>query len=184
MTDDQTASSEPYILFELAGTTYAVRTQEVKHMELVEQITPVPTAPGFVEGVVFSRGQVIPAINLRLRFGFPRQEHTVRSRLIVVEASGRTVGLLVDAAREFRSIPAAAIQPPNESISGLSGEYLKGIALVNERLILVLDLKEVLTFAGNQETAAEALASGRPQSPPTYEPQDRLQESRGFPAGT
>jgi purine-binding chemotaxis protein CheW len=173
---DQTPSNEPYILFELAGTTYAVRTQEVRHIELVDQITPVPTAPGFVEGVVFSRGQVIPAINLRLRFGFPRQDHTVRSRLIVVEASGRTVGLLVDAAREFRIIPASAIQPPNESISGLSGEYLKGIALLNERLILVLDLKEVLTFAENQQAAAEALSSGRAraQSAPTYEPQNRL----------
>ena len=63
--------TESYILFELAGTTYALKSQDVKHMELVEQITPVPNAPPFVEGVVFSRGQVIPAINLRVRFGFP-----------------------------------------------------------------------------------------------------------------
>ena len=79
-------NADSYILFELTGTTYGLRSQEVKHMELVEQITPVPNAPAFVEGVVFSRGQVIPAINLRMRFGFPRQEHTARSRLIVVDA--------------------------------------------------------------------------------------------------
>src|SRR5215469_3168 len=115
---EQISDNQTYILFELAGTTYALPSQEVKHMEMVEQITPVPTAPPFVEGVVFSRGQVIPAVNLRLRFGFPRQEHTLRSRLIVVEVAGRTLGLLVDAAREFRSLPASAIQPPSESIAG------------------------------------------------------------------
>ena len=142
--------TESYILFELAGTTYALRSQDVKHMELVEQITPVPNAARFVEGVVFSRGQVIPAVNLRVRFGFPRQEHTTRSRLIVVEAGERTVGLIVDAAREFKSLPAETIQPPNESIAGLSGKYLRGIAIVNERIILLLDIKEALTLTANE----------------------------------
>jgi purine-binding chemotaxis protein CheW len=160
MTDPITPD-EPYILFELAGTTYGLRTQEVKHMELVDQITPVPTAPGFVEGVVFSRGQVIPAINLRLRFGFSHQSRTVRSRLIVVEVSGRTVGLLVDAAREFRTIPGQSIQPPNESISGLSGEYLRGIAIVGERLILLLDLREVVNFVDKPAALPGTVSSER-----------------------
>jgi purine-binding chemotaxis protein CheW len=146
-----TTQTESYIIFELAGTTYGIRSQEVKHMELVEQVTPVPNAPPFVEGVVFSRGQVLPALNLRVRFGFPRQEHTTRSRLIVVEAGERTVGLIVDAAREFKNLPAESIQPPNESIAGLSGKYLRGIAIVNERLILLLDIKEALAFAENGE---------------------------------
>src|SRR5687767_948900 len=142
MTQTQTDAAS-YILFELAGTTYAIGSQEVKHMELVEHITPVPNAPRFVEGVVFSRGQVIPAVNLRVRFGFPHQAHTTRSRLIVVEAGNRSVGLIVDAAREFRNLPAEAIQPPNESIAGLSGKYLRGIAIVGERVILLLDINEV-----------------------------------------
>jgi purine-binding chemotaxis protein CheW len=144
-------NTDSYILFELAGTTYGLRSQEVKHMELVEQITPVPNAPEFVEGVVFSRGQVIPAINLRLRFGFSRQEHTARSRLIVVDAGQRSVGLLVDSAREFRNLAAESIQPPSESIAGLSGKYLRGIAIVGERLILLLDIKEVLTSVNEEE---------------------------------
>jgi purine-binding chemotaxis protein CheW len=153
--------TESYILFELAGTTYALKSQEVKHMELVEQITPVPNAPPFVEGVVFSRGQVIPAINLRLRFGFPRQEHTTRSRLIVVDAGQRTVGFIVDSAREFRNLAGDSIQPPNESIAGLSGKYLRGIAIAGERLILLLDIKEAVTFA---DIEGEKLAVLAPQN--------------------
>jgi len=148
------AATESYILFELVGTTYGLRSHEVKHMELVEQITPVPNTPPFVEGVIFSRGKVTPAINLRLRFGFPRQEHTARSRLIIVDAGQRTVGLIVDAAREFRNLSAESIQPPSESIAGLSGKYLRGIAITGERLILLLDIKEVLSFAESEQNLA------------------------------
>lgn len=144
MTREQ-ESAETYILFELAGTTYGVRSRDVQHMEMVEHITPVPNAAHFVEGVVFSRGRVIPALNLRSRFGFERIAHDLRSRLIVVQAQERIVGLLVDAAREFIPIPAASIQPPHEAITGLSGQYLEGIAtLANGRIVLILDLENVL----------------------------------------
>jgi purine-binding chemotaxis protein CheW len=157
MTDNQTtgpngsgadrAASEPFILFELAGTTYGVASRSVQQVELVEQITPVPNAPPAVEGVIFSRGQVIPAVNLRLRFGFEKAAHDLRTRLIVVNAGGRVVGLIVDSAREFISIPSSAIQPPNEAISGLRGKYLEGIATLGERIILILDLGEVIERA-------------------------------------
>ena len=74
---------------------------------MVEQVTPVPNAPPFVEGVVFSRGQVVPVINLRVRFGFERNGRDLRTRLLVVEAGGRDVGLLADEAREFVTIADA-----------------------------------------------------------------------------
>lgn len=154
MTDPATQS---YILFELAEATYGVPAREVQHMEMIEQITPVPNAPAFVEGLVFCRGQVIPALNLRVRFGFPRQPFSVRSRLIVVQSGERRVGLIVDEAREFRYLPANSIQPPHESISGLSGKYLLGIANVGERLILLLDVAEVLNSVNSQSV---------PQAPP------------------
>ena len=139
--------TEPFILFELAGTTYTVRSHDVQQMEMVEHITPVPNAAPFVEGVVFSRGQVIPAVNLRLRFGFKAIPHDLRTRLIVVRVDERQVGLIVDTAREFVKIPTDAIQPPPETITGLSGRYLEGIVSLGERLVLVLDLNEVLNFA-------------------------------------
>lgn len=144
--------ADSYILFEVAGTTYGVRSQDVKHMEMVERITPVPNSPRFVEGAVFSRGEVIPAVNLRLRFGFPHEAHTTRSRLIVIDGGNRSVGLIVDAAREFRNLPPESIQPPNESIAGLSGKYLRGIAVSGERLILLLDVNEVITLVQNEES--------------------------------
>ena len=140
-------AAEPFILFELAGTTYALRSRLVQQMEMIDHITPVPNAPPFVEGVVFARGQVVPAVNLRQRFGFDKISHDLRTRLVVVTIGGRSVGLVVDAAREFVTIPADAIQPPPEAVSGLSGKYLQSIVRLGDRLILVLDVDEVLNFA-------------------------------------
>jgi len=136
-----------YILFSVSGTTYALPTAEVRHMEMIEDITRVPNAPGFVDGVVFSRGQVVPVVNLRARFGFDRVPHDLRTRLIVVQAETRVVGLLVDAAREFVSIPADAIQPPHEALAGMSGRYVEGVASIGDRLILILNLQRILNFA-------------------------------------
>jgi len=133
-----------YILFNVAGTTYAVRSQDVLHMEMIEHITPVPNAPAFVEGVVFSRGQVVPVMNLRRRFGFDRQDLDLRTRLIVVQNEGRRVGLLVDEAREFITIADSAVHPPNEAIGGLSGNYLDGVATLGERIVLILNIREVV----------------------------------------
>src|ERR1044072_1313795 len=87
----QPNQSETFVVFELAGTTYGVESRRVQQMEMIEHITPVPNAPPAVEGVVFSRGRVIPALNLRVRFGFERIPIDLRTRLIVVEVGGRSV---------------------------------------------------------------------------------------------
>jgi purine-binding chemotaxis protein CheW len=142
--------ADSYILFDLAGTSYGVPSRDVLHMEMVEHITPVPNASPHLEGVVFSRGEVVPAINLRLRFGFPKAATTLSSRLIIVKVDGRRVGLIVDSAREFRKITADAIQPPAEAIAGLSGSYLAGIAKLGERVVLLLDMNEVVNKTGTE----------------------------------
>jgi len=133
-----------YILFGVAGTTYAMRSDHVLHMEMVEHVTAVPNAPAFVEGVVFSRGQVVPVINLRARFGFERAPVDLRTRLLVVQTQGRRVGLMADEAREFVRIPDDAVRPPGDAIVGLSGNYLEGVATLGDRIVLILDIREVV----------------------------------------
>ena len=137
-------TAAPYVLFELAGTAYAVPSDAVQRMEMVEHVTPVPNAPAFVDGIVFSRGRVVPAINLRARFGFPRVPYDAKARLIVVAHADRAVGLIVDSAREFVTISADKIQPPPETLGGMSGNYLAGVATVEDKVILVIDVAEVL----------------------------------------
>jgi len=144
----ETASSaDTFILFSVAGTTYALRSADVQHMEMVEHVTRVPNAAPFVDGVIFSRGQVVPAINLRARFGFERAPYDIRTRLIVVQSGSRHVGLIADDGREFLRVPAGAMQPPQDALSGMSGRYVEGIVSVNDRLILVLNLVELLNVS-------------------------------------
>ena len=146
---------EPFILFELAGTTYGVRTRFVQQIEMIEDVASVPNAHPAVEGVVLVRGQVIPALNLRTRFGFDTVERNLRSRLVVINTGSRVVGLVVDTAREFIKIAPESIEPPPEALTGLSGKYLEGIASVNERMILVLNLDAVLDLDYEVEEALE-----------------------------
>jgi chemotaxis signal transduction protein len=140
----ESTSAQAYILFGVAGTTYALKSQDVLHIEMVDHITPVPNAPSYVEGVVFSRGQVVPVINLRARFGFERGGVTLRSRLLVVQHATRRVGLLADESREFIRISDTAIKPPQEAIGGLSGNYLDGVAMLGDRIVLVLSVREIV----------------------------------------
>jgi purine-binding chemotaxis protein CheW len=132
-----------YILFTVAGTTYALRSDDVRHMEMIDEITCVPNAPSFVDGVVFSRGRSCrsstPAV------WFDRAAIDIRSRLIVVQSGTRLIGLVVDAAREFVNIPAELVQPPHEALAGMSGRTSRD-RVDRDRLILILDLERILNF--------------------------------------
>ena len=161
------SGSDSYVVFELAGATYALRSDEVQQLEMVTTPTPVPNAPPHVDGVVAVRGQVIPAVSLRVRFGFPRVAYDVRTRLIIVRGRGRTVGLIVDGAREFASIPPEAIEPLPEGIGGMSGRYLRGIAHKGERLLLVVDVTELL-----DHDVAPSAPNEANDSVPTPEPHE------------
>jgi chemotaxis signal transduction protein len=138
------AKAQTYILFGVAGTSYAVPSRQVQHMEMVEQVTAVPNAPPFVEGVVFSRGQIVPVINLRARFGFERATLNQRARLLIVQHGSRSIGLLADEAREFITIADGSIQPPGDAIGNLSGSYLDGVATLGPRIVLILNIREVV----------------------------------------
>jgi purine-binding chemotaxis protein CheW len=149
-------SAETYILFELAGSAYGVRSKDVLHIDLLEHITRVPNTAPVVDGVVFSRGQVIPAINLRARFGFPRETNTPRTRLIFLKHEQRTIALIVDSAREFRTLPNESIRPIAETLTGVNGNYVKGVATIGDKLVLLLDIAAVLNLDLSEPVLASA----------------------------
>lgn len=136
--------TEPFILFELAGALYGIRSRDVQHIDMLEHITPVPNTIPALEGVVFSRGRVTPALNLRVRFGLAREAHTPRTRLIFIKLQQRVVALIVDAAREFAFIASNTIKTGEETLHGIQGNYVNGVATVKDRMVLLLDLAAVL----------------------------------------
>lgn len=159
MAEKQSTNAEPYILFELAGAVYGMPSRLIQQLQMIEQITPVPQAPAWVDGVAFNRGKVIPAINLRARFGFPRIDYDESARIIVVQTADRNVGLIVDTAREFVTLSQDAIQPPPDLDGKRGVQYLSGVASLEERLILLLNLEPILDAGLDLEIAHSALSS-------------------------
>ncbi len=139
------AEANAFVLFTLAEATYALPTSAIQQLDMVGSVTPVPNSLPFLEGIVSVRGQVLPAVDLRTRFGFPRAQRTLRSRLLVVRVQERTVGFIVDSAREFAHIAPEAIHPPPDAIGGHTRRYLSGVAQLGDRLVLVLDAAELLS---------------------------------------
>jgi purine-binding chemotaxis protein CheW len=124
---------------------------------MFEHVTRVPNANPAIDGVVFSRGQVIPALNLRVRFGFSREAHTLQTRIVFATVHGRVVGLIVDSAKEFKDLPTQSIRPIEQTLTGINGKYLRAVTTVAGRLVLLLDLEAVLNLEDVQlpsETAA------------------------------
>jgi purine-binding chemotaxis protein CheW len=144
---------ENYILFEVEGTAYAVRTSQVEMIEMVNSITRVPNTPDFVEGVTAVRGQVIPVISVRRRFNMPPKSPDIRARLVIIRLENRFVGMLVDTAREFARISPDQIKTA-ESLTGPGTDYLDGVATLPNRLVLVVNLERLLSFE-ERETLLE-----------------------------
>lgn len=139
------AAETQLVSFLLGGEEYAVDIGFVQEIIRLQEITRVPEAPEFVEGVINLRGRVIPVLDLRKRFRLPAGEDRARMRIVVVSSAGRMVGLIVDAVREVLTLPTAAIEPPPPVVSGIGKEYLKGIGKRKDRLLILLDLSRVLT---------------------------------------
>ncbi|MRH42281.1 chemotaxis protein CheW [Aquibacillus halophilus] len=133
------------IIFQLKNEEYAISVQQVGSIERMQHITRVPQTSEFVKGVINLRGVVTPIIDLRKRFGIEESEFTDSTRIIIVYIDGLEVGLIVDAAYDVIDIPQSAIEPPPEVIGTVDVDYIEGVAKVDSRLLILLNMKEVLS---------------------------------------
>jgi purine-binding chemotaxis protein CheW len=133
-----------FVIFAVGDAEYALPAAEVLHMESFAGATRVPGAPPWVAGVVQTRSQVIPLIDLRARFGLPPAAPTLDSRVVVVRLEERTVGLLADRAREVRELDDDQLQPPPEVVSREAQGYVRAIARAGARLLMLLDARRVI----------------------------------------
>ncbi|MCE5314684.1 MAG: chemotaxis protein CheW [Armatimonadota bacterium] len=145
--------SEQLVVMELANESYGVDIGAVNTIIRMQEVTAIPRAPSFVEGVINLRGSIIPVIDLRKRFGLPLKDVTKASRIVVVEAQGLMIGMVVDAVVETLRLPASAIEPPSPVVSSVDSAYVRGVGKQENRLVILVDLDKVLT-----EKDAESLA--------------------------
>jgi purine-binding chemotaxis protein CheW len=132
------------VSFTLGAEEYAIEITKVKEIILVEGITRVPQLPAYIEGIINLRGMVIPVVDLRKRFGVGGSTFDEHTRIVVTRIGAAIVGMIVDAVSRVMKIPKANIQPPPDTIACLAGEYLVGVARLDDRMQLLLDIEKVL----------------------------------------
>lgn len=138
-------NEEQVVVCQLAEETYGINIANVREIITMQKITRVPRTPDFIEGIINLRGRILPVIDLRKRFGLAVSEYTRATRIIEVETSGKSVGIIVDGVSEVLRISRDWVEPPSPFIVSVDSEYIRGVAKVDDRLIILLDLDKVLS---------------------------------------
>ncbi len=136
---------EKYVVFQIGEGHYSIPLEEVSQIIRYENVTDVPTAPAFVDGVINVGGDVIPVVNLRTRFALKRVEITRKSRVIIVQKQDTRYGLLVDNVREILDLDQDSVAPEAASVFGMKSEFVRGIAKIRDYLLVLLDIFKVLS---------------------------------------
>ncbi len=132
------------VTFTLGNEEYAVDILKVQEINRMKEITRVPNSPPYVEGVINLRGKVIPVVSLRKKFGLPERENDEQSRIMIMDIQGITMGLVVDSVSEVLRIPASTVEPTPPMASNISSEFIRGIAKMEDRLIILLDMDRLI----------------------------------------
>lgn len=134
------------VSFNIGSEEFGVDILKVQEINRMVEITRVPQAPHYVEGVINLRGKVIPIVDLRKRFNLQMKEYDKNTRIVVVDINGTIMGMIVDAVSEVLRLPANTIEPPPDIVTGVNSEYIKGVAKLENRLLIFLDLSRVIDF--------------------------------------
>lgn len=136
---------QQYVCFVVHGEEYGVPILCVQEIIRYETLTRVPQSPEFIDGVLNLRGQVIPVMNLRTKFGLPPRELDKSTRIIVVEVKKRVVGIVVDEVSEVLQISQDQIDPPPPMGTQVNANYISGMGKLEDHLVILLEIDKVLT---------------------------------------
>ncbi len=154
-------SEDQVVIFELAGNSYAIDIAAVREIIRPQPVTPLPHAPSAARGVINLRSAIVPVVDLRQRCALPPAEETPATRIVVVqdERQQQGVGLVVDAVSEVTTIATDAIEPVAGVVRGAEAQrLLRGVARLDDRLVLLLDLARVIALDEAADLAAVAAA--------------------------
>jgi purine-binding chemotaxis protein CheW len=152
-------NSSQFVGFQLAGQEYAFRIEQIQEIVILEKVTKTPQVPDYVEGVSNLRGTIIPIINLRKLFGLEPKPVDGETRTIVVNVGERTMGCTVDMVSQVMRIPEENIQPAPETVTANGANYIAGFARQNERLMILLDIDELLEPGKLEQVSQVAMAN-------------------------
>ena len=142
----KTLEGKKFLTFLMANEKYGLEILKVREIIGIMDVTPVPTTPAFVRGVINLRGKVIPVIALRRCFGLEDRPHDKQTRIVVGEVNGSVLGFIVDSVSEVLRIPVETIEPPPH-LGKREREYVSGVGKLDDRLLILLDLDRLMSDA-------------------------------------
>lgn len=144
------------VIFELGGEQFGVEIGAVESIVQMLPVTHVPQAPAFVRGVTNLRGRVLPVLDLYARFGLSDPGNSKERRIVVVHCGGTEAGIIVDGVSEVMTLDPAQVEPPPPLTRTAASEFVSGIAKLGERIVILLDLRKVLSAQEEEQVAALA----------------------------
>lgn len=141
------------VIFELGAEHFGIDIASVEGINKMLDITKIPKAPVYMLGITNLRGSVLPVIDLQKRFGMPEQEQTSETRIVVANMDGVKIGMVVSAVSEVLTIEDSVIEPPPPMVSNINSEFISGVAKIDKRLVILLDLAKVLTVDEKAQVA-------------------------------
>ena len=150
--------------FQVGRETYGVPIQSLHEIVRVPEITAVPDAPDYLEGVINLRGKIVSVMDLRKRFGEKQVALNKQNRILVVEHSGRLAGLIVDSASEVLKIPAEAVEPAPAVFQDGGLNCVTGLGKVKGRLVVLLDMNKLLAPGNLQAKNGNGDAKSAPKA--------------------
>ncbi|WP_110929436.1 chemotaxis protein CheW [Bacillus massiliglaciei] len=146
MSELKTEKNMKVIVFQIKDKEYVIPVDKVKGIEKLLYITRVPKTIPFVKGVINLRGVITPVIDLRVRFGFEETKYDESTRIIIVTIQGMEIGLIVDSANDVLDLPVDSIEPQPEIVGQVSSEYISGVANLEKRLLILINLENILSL--------------------------------------
>lgn len=134
------------VVFELENEKYGVDIASVEGIIKMQEITRLPHAPEFIEGITNLRGTIVPVVDLRTRFGLPPKEPTRDTRIVIANMDSSKVGIIVDAVTQVIRVPEDKIEPPPQMSVTINSAFIKNIAKLESELVILLDLGKVLSI--------------------------------------
>ncbi|MCT4613016.1 MAG: chemotaxis protein CheW [Clostridia bacterium] len=145
-----------FIIFRLSGENYGIDIQKIKTIEKTMSFARVPKAPEYVNGVINLRGEIIPVMSLRNRFGFEIKEFDNQTRIIIIDILESPIGLIVDEVKEVLSLDADSIENAQDiKESEIDDEYISGVGKVGEEIITLLNLETLIKSSFDLEEDGE-----------------------------
>ena len=182
-TTEAELEQDQYLVFGVKSQEFAFQAIRIQEITAVLETTEVPNAPRYVEGIANLKGRLATIINFRKKFGFEPKEQDEDTRTIIVEQEGYPIGILVDSVEEVIKIPEKMVQRVPESTSKVvSEEYITGIALLDDRLITLLDVGKVLTTTELIDTDVIAQLAQEARKTPAEVEANEIDSSRATEA--